>query len=128
MTEHHSHSKIPTLSKNCLLLIAVEASEGARQQEAGSFHSSHFLCLSPACCRRQDWLDALGCMAALSASFPVGPLCPTREHALLVMLVMNCCWEQINECVRNGSGTASQFLNTTVKKSQNNSDTNAQEL
>lgn len=59
--------------------------------------------------------SALRCSAALPASFPVDPQCPWREQVLLVMLVMNSRWEQINERVRNCRETILRFINTTMK-------------
>lgn len=40
MKEHHSNSMIPASQE--VLLLSADVSEGARQQEAESFHSSHF--------------------------------------------------------------------------------------
>lgn len=59
--------------------------------------------------------SALRCSGALPASFPVDPQCPWRARVLLMMLVMNSRWEQINERVRNCSETILQFINTTMK-------------
>ena len=59
--------------------------------------------------------SALRCSGALPASFPVDPQCPWRARVLLMMLVMNSRWEQINEHVRNCSETILRFINTTMK-------------